>query len=158
MFNGCTSRNAKNLNTKTQIKLVIYPSSGSPSNTYYFVLNTKTGKMLVRCGTRSREEIDFNKGYFILSGRRFDLKYGSQKEKVYLSTDEVNKIIDLLNLIYTDESCINTGAIADTWGIAIYYNDTVVQNNSFKDSLKLKNLVDILRNNIDIDMELQGFA
>lgn len=144
----------KNVNYDNKIQIAIYPSSGGLSHTYYFVINTDTGKMLVQNGTRSRGEIDFTKSHFMMGGRRFETK----KEKVYLSSDEVDEIVNLLDLIYADETSNYRSLVADSWGIAIYYNNAIVQNNSYYDSDKLQELIDILRDKTSIEMKLQGFA
>lgn len=153
LFTGCSTRN-RNLNYENKIKIVIYPSSGGLSNTYYFVLNINTGKMLITNGVRSRVDIDFSNKHFMMGGRRFE----TEKEKVYLSEAEVNEIVNLLDLIYADETCINTGMVADSWGIAIYYNNAIVQNNSYYDSDKLNKLINLLRDKTNIEIELTGFA
>ncbi|MCI5892463.1 MAG: hypothetical protein MRZ66_03560 [Clostridiales bacterium] len=150
----CAEISFLNPNDDNQIKIAIYPSSGGPSHTYYFVINPDTGKMLVKLGVRSREEIDFTKNHFMMGGRRFE----TEKEKVYLSSDEVDEIINLLDLIYADENLNYRSLVADSWGIAIYYNNSVVQNNSYYDSDKLQELIDILRDKTSIEMKFQGFA
>lgn len=150
----CAEISFVNSNDDNKIKIAIYPSSGGLSYTYYFVLNSDTGKMLVQNGTRSREEIDFTKSHFMMGGRRFE----TEKEKVYLSSDEVDEIVNLLDLIYADENSNYRSLVADSWGIAIYYNNSVMQNNSYYDSDKLQELIDILRDKTSIEMKLQGFA
>lgn len=136
------------------IKMAIYPSSGGPSHTYYFVLDADTGKMFVTEGTRSREVIDLRNRHFMMGGRRFE----TEKETVYLSLNESDEIVSLLDLILSDETCGNSAEITDTWGIAIYYNNRTVQNSSYQDSEKLKELVRLLSIKTSIEMKFQGFA
>lgn len=137
-----------------QIKIAIYPSSGGLSHTYYFVIDLDTGKMMVEYGTRCREEIDFTQNQFLVSGRRFEIK----KEKIQLSSNEIYKIINLLDLIFADEKSDYRSMVTDGWGIAIYYNKSIIQNNAYVLSDRLKELIDFLRDKTSIEMKLQGFA
>ena len=110
--------------------------------------------MFVTEGTRSREVIDLRNRHFMMGGTRFE----TEKETVYLSLNESDEIVSLLDLILSDETCGNSAEITDSWGIAIYYNKRTVQNSSYQDSEKLKELVRLLSIKTSIEMKFQGFA
>lgn len=143
-----------NPNFDNYIKIAIYPSSGGPSHTYYFIIDIDNEKIFITKGTRSSEKIDLKKRYFMMSGRRFE----TEKEKVSLTPIEINEIVNLLDLIYDNGMSDNLASITDTWGIAIYYDNSVLHNNSYKDLEELKELVSLLRAKTGIEMNLQGFA
>lgn len=154
LFIGYAAIYFLNPNFDNYIKIAIYPSSGGPSRTYYFILDIDNEKMSITKGTRSSEEIDLTKRYFMMGGRRFE----TEKEKASLTSDEINEITSLLDSIYADEASDNLASVTDTWGVAIYYNNGVLQNNSYQDSEELKELISLLCDKTSINMNLQGFA
>lgn len=144
----------KSLNVAARIQIAIYPSRGGLSDTYYFVIDPDTGKMMVEYGTMSREEFDFERNHFMINGRRF-LTY---RVKQYLSSEEIEQLIDLLNKIYDDYNLYSYSDVADSWGIALYYNKMFMKNNSYGSSVNLDKLVNYLCDKSSMKVDLNGFS
>ena len=137
------------------VKIAVYPT-GTLSHTYLVKLNADNGRLSVECGTRNIDMngIDFSDKHFFM--RELGLNY--EKDNVKLSNDEVAEVINMLNAIYDDESCIYTGEVTDSWAITILYNNEMLKNNSFKKSPELKELVNKLLDKTDIEHKFQGFS
>jgi len=149
---GCTEKIKTNTLNDTITRIVIFPSSGGFSETYFFEFDS-SGKLLIEKGTRRGDDITQ------VSYMRKGNKYECENAVIDLSTSELKEMTSLIKGICDKSNANNYEKAYDSWDIQILYKGKIVQQNCFySDFPEITDLLNKLSKISPIKIELRDFA